>query len=93
MTVDVKAAQDPRTSALLAARNSARNLSQKRIIDKRFNRMLFNMHGVPVQPNVVNQQKEKDQKKQQEKQEKQDKKKDKKDKKNKKDKNVDEQHV
>jgi len=81
-----KAAQDSRTSALLAARNSIRNISSKQLIDKRFNKILFNMHGVPVQPNVTNQQ----QKKQLEKQQKKEKK-EKKDKK--KNRNVEEQHV
>ena len=27
-----------------------------KILDKRFNKMLFNMHGIPVKPNVINQQ-------------------------------------
>jgi hypothetical protein len=79
-----KAAQDSRTSALLAARNSIRNISSKQLIDKRFNKILFNMHGVPVQPNVTSQQ----QKKQLEKQQKKEKKE-----KKKKNRNVEEQHV
>lgn len=65
-----------RPNGAMIARLSNANLSSKHIIDKRFNKMLFNMHGIPVQPNVTNQQQKKKQKevqKEQDKHEKQNK--------------------
>ena len=50
--------RDSRTSSMMPGigpRASSGNLSTK-ILDKRFNKMLFNMHGIPVRPNVTNQQ-------------------------------------
>jgi hypothetical protein len=49
--------RESRASSMMpnAARASSGNLSAK-ILDKRFNKMLFNMHGIPVKPNVSNQQ-------------------------------------
>ena len=52
------AGRDSRNSSMmpgLGPRASSGNLSNK-ILDKRFNKMLFNMHGIPVKPNVTNQQ-------------------------------------
>ena len=93
----------------MAARLSSANLASKHIIDKRINKMLFNMHGIPVQPNVTNQQQqnklkknkkeqkvlEKQEKLEKEKQEKQEKEKQEKQEKkgNRKRKQVIEQHV
>ena len=48
--------KESKGNAGLAARLSSANLASKHIIDKRINKMLFNMHGIPVQPNVTNQQ-------------------------------------
>ena len=66
--------KDAKANAGLAARLSSANLASKHIIDKRINKMLFNMHGIPVQPNVTNQQqqqnKQKKNKKEQKEQEK-----------------------
>lgn len=52
--------RESRTSGMMALgpRQSTGNLSTK-ILDKRFNKMLFNMHGVPVKPNVSNPQNKK----------------------------------
>ena len=50
--------RETRTSSMMPTigpRASSGNLSTK-ILDKRFNKMLFNMHGIPVRPNVTNQQ-------------------------------------
>jgi hypothetical protein len=50
--------RDSRNSSTMPGfgpRASSGNLSNK-ILDKRFNKMLFNMHGIPVKPNVINQQ-------------------------------------
>ena len=50
--------RDSRNSSMMPGvgpRASSGNLSNK-ILDKRFNKMLFNMHGIPVKPNVINQQ-------------------------------------
>ena len=50
--------RESRTSSMMPTigpRASSGNLSTK-ILDKRFNKMLFNMHGIPVRPNVTNQQ-------------------------------------
>ena len=49
----------------IGPRASSGNLSTK-ILDKRFNKMLFNMHGIPVRPNVSNQQQQQQQQQQQE---------------------------
>jgi exonuclease I len=53
--------KDSKANAGLAARLSSANLASKHIIDKRINKMLFNMHGIPVQPNVTNQQQQQQQ--------------------------------
>jgi hypothetical protein len=53
--------RDSRTSSMMPTigpRISSGNLSTK-ILDKRFNKMLFNMHGIPVKPNVSSQQQKK----------------------------------
>jgi hypothetical protein len=41
---------------------SVENASGKNYIDKRFNKMLFNMHGIPMQPNVLQNESQKDKK-------------------------------
>jgi exonuclease I len=56
--------KDSKANAGLAARLSSANLASKHIIDKRINKMLFNMHGIPVQPNVTNQQQQQQQQQQ-----------------------------
>ena len=55
--------RESRTSSMMPTigpRASSGNLSTK-ILDKRFNKMLFNMHGIPVRPNVTNQQQQQQQ--------------------------------
>lgn len=42
---------ESRASVMFGARASSTNLSNK-IIDKRFNKMIFNMHGIPVSGNI-----------------------------------------
>jgi len=56
--------RDSRNSSMMPGvgpRASSGNLSNK-ILDKRFNKMLFNMHGIPVKPNVINSNNKKDSK-------------------------------
>jgi hypothetical protein len=55
--MDTDGGRESRNSSMmpnLGPRASSGNLSTK-ILDKRFNKMLFNMHGIPVKPNVINQ--------------------------------------
>ena len=55
--MDMDGGRESRTSSMmpnLGPRASSGNLSTK-ILDKRFNKMLFNMHGIPVKPNVITQ--------------------------------------
>ena len=51
--------RESRASGMFGARASSTNLSNK-IIDKRFNKMIFNMHGIPVSGNISNNKKQKD---------------------------------
>lgn len=43
--------RESRASGMFGARASSTNLSNK-IVDKRFNKMIFNMHGIPVSGNI-----------------------------------------
>ena len=52
--------RESRASGMMSGglRASSGNLSH-RILDKRFNKMLFNMHGIPVSGNISNNKKQK----------------------------------